>query len=92
MKRGEVEIEYEGINFIQEYRATLVYLGIVGGSKTKLEDTGFEAPPNRVVKPQTASHATMLRSPSPRRMPRGYGTACEWYPGRCDRLVRPLFR
>jgi len=57
VRRGEVEIEYEGPNFIQEYRAALAYFGIVFGAQTRLEDASSETLPKPVVKPQTASHS-----------------------------------
>jgi hypothetical protein len=57
VRRGEVEIEYEGPNFIQEYRAALAYFGIVIGAQTRLEDVSPETLPVPAMEPQTASHS-----------------------------------
>jgi hypothetical protein len=57
VRRGEVEIEYEGINFVQEYRAALAYFGIETGVQTRLEDASSETLPEPIMKPQTASHS-----------------------------------
>src|SRR5437879_1960993 len=57
VRRGEVEIEYEGPNFIQEYQAALAYFGIVFGAQTRLEDVSSETLPVPVMEPQTASHS-----------------------------------
>jgi hypothetical protein len=65
VRRGELEIEYEGPNLIQEYRAALAYLGFVDGAQTRLEDTGFEALPERAVKAQTAPHLPISLATSP---------------------------
>jgi hypothetical protein len=62
VRRGEVEIEYEGPNFIQEYKATLAYFGIVFGAQTRLEDASSETLPVPVMEPKTASHS--LESPT----------------------------
>ena len=58
VKRGEVEIEYEGINFVQEYRAALAYFGMVAGAQTRLGDASSEILAKPVMKPQTASHSS----------------------------------
>ena len=57
VRRGEVEIEYEGPNFIQEYKAALAYFGIVVGAQTRLEDVSSETLPVPAMEPQTASHS-----------------------------------
>ncbi len=49
-----MEIEYEGPNLVQEYRAALEYLNIVDGAQTRLGDTESEVSPRRVMKPPTA--------------------------------------
>jgi len=48
-----LEIEYEGPNLMQEYRAALQYLNIADGVQTRLENTESEVMPRR-VKPPTA--------------------------------------
>ena len=62
VRKGEVEIEYEGFNFIQEYKAALAYFGIMSGAQTRLEGSAPETQPERAMKPQTASHP--LESPA----------------------------
>src|SRR6266550_1847637 len=64
VRKGELEIEYEGPDLIREYKAALAYLGIVSGAQTRLEDTGFEALPKQAVKHQAASHPPMALPPS----------------------------
>jgi len=54
VRRGELEIEYEGPNLVQEYRAALQYLNIVDGAQTRLGNTESEVMPKRAVKPPTA--------------------------------------
>ncbi len=49
-----MEIEYEGPNLVQEYRAALEYLNIVDGAQTRLGDTESEGKPKHVMKPQAA--------------------------------------
>jgi len=39
VRRGDLEIEYEGVNFVQEYGAALRYLGIADEAQTRLEET-----------------------------------------------------
>ena len=38
VRMRELEIEYEGPDFVQEYKAALEYLGMMGGAQTRLED------------------------------------------------------
>jgi hypothetical protein len=54
VRRGELEIEYEGPNLVQEYRAALHYLNIVDGVQTRLGNTESESMPKRVMKPSAA--------------------------------------
>jgi len=54
VRRGELEIEYEGPNLVQEYNAALHYLNIVDGAQTRLGNTESEVMPKRVMKPQPA--------------------------------------
>ena len=50
-----MEIEYEGPNFVQEYRAALEYLNIADGVQTRLGDTENEFMPKHMqMKPQKA--------------------------------------
>src|SRR5437016_13545148 len=63
VRRGELEIEYEGPDFVREYRAALAYIGIAGGAQTRLEDAGFEALPEQGAKHQAASHPPMTLAP-----------------------------
>ena len=52
VRRGELEIEYEGPNLVQEYQAALHYLNIVDGAQTRLGNTEAEVMPKHVMKPQ----------------------------------------
>jgi hypothetical protein len=63
VKRGELEIEYEGPGFVEEYNAALSYLGILRGAQSRLEDVGFEAIPKQAVERQSASHPPMKLAP-----------------------------
>jgi hypothetical protein len=56
VRKGEVEIEYEGVDFIQEYKAALAYFGITRGAQTRLGDSASETQPERAMKPQASSH------------------------------------
>ena len=55
VRRGELEIEFEGPNFIQEYKAALEHLHIVDGAQTTLGDTDFEVSPRREAKQPKSS-------------------------------------
>ncbi len=45
-----MEIEFEGPNFLQEYKAALEHLHIVDGAQTTLGDTDFEVSPKHEAK------------------------------------------
>ena len=61
VRRGELEIEYEGPNLVQEYKAALHYLNIVDGVQTRLGNTEAEVMPKLLMKPQPS----MASSPEP---------------------------
>jgi hypothetical protein len=61
VRRGELEIEYEGPDIVQEYRAALKYLNIVDGDQTRLGSSESEVMPKRVMKP----HPVMTPTPEP---------------------------
>jgi hypothetical protein len=73
VRRGEMEIEYEGLNFGQEYRAALRYLGIADEAQTGLEE--MESQPADTNRGPSAigaslSPSALPSSPSPIMVPK----------------------
>jgi hypothetical protein len=62
VRRGDLEIEYEGVNFVQEYGAALRYLGFAE-AQTRLEET--EPQPAENNRSGSAIRASSSPSASP---------------------------
>ena len=63
MRRGDLEIEYEGANFVQEYGAALRYLGIADKARTGMEER--ESQPAVINRGPSAIDPSLSRSAPP---------------------------